>query len=66
MNLTTFKVNHQNRIKCQMNSKAFYCLITLLLTLGYTAPAVQAADKPNILVIMSDDVGITNISAYSR
>jgi hypothetical protein len=34
----------------------------------------QAADpstgsgqgKPNILVIMSDDVGITNISAYSR
>jgi len=25
-----------------------------------------AGDKPNILVIMSDDVGITNISAYSR
>jgi arylsulfatase len=26
----------------------------------------MSADKPNILVIMSDDVGITNISAYSR
>lgn len=25
-----------------------------------------AADKPNILMIMSDDVGITNVSAYSR
>ena len=25
-----------------------------------------AADKPNILVIMGDDVGITNISAYSH
>jgi hypothetical protein len=25
-----------------------------------------ATDKPNILMIMSDDVGITNVSAYSR
>jgi arylsulfatase A-like enzyme len=30
------------------------------------ASAAQAADKPNILVIMTDDVGITNVSAYSR
>ena len=30
------------------------------------AGAVNAASKPNILVIMSDDVGITNISAYSH
>lgn len=30
------------------------------------ASAAAAADKPNILVIMSDDVGITNLSAYSR
>ena len=27
---------------------------------------VQAQSKPNILVIMSDDVGITNLSCYSR
>jgi hypothetical protein len=26
----------------------------------------NAADKPNILVIWGDDVGQTNISAYSR
>lgn len=28
-------------------------------------PAVAADKKPNILLIMSDDVGISNISAYS-
>ena len=28
--------------------------------------SAQAADKPNILVIMTDDVGIPNISAYSH
>jgi len=27
--------------------------------------AAHAADKPNILVIWGDDIGITNISAYS-
>ena len=29
------------------------------------AVTAQAADKPNILVIWGDDIGITNISAYS-
>lgn len=28
--------------------------------------AVQAAERPNILVIWGDDIGITNISAYSH
>ena len=37
----------------------------LLLVLGFTAPALMAADKPNILVIWGDDIGITNISRYS-
>ncbi len=31
---------------------------------GLSGP-IFAADKPNILVIMSDDVGITNVGAYS-
>jgi arylsulfatase len=40
---------------------------TVALGLGFTSTLAHAAtDKPNILVIMSDDVGITNISAYSR
>lgn len=43
-------------------------LILLLLVIGILVPGVAMAkvDKPNILVIMSDDVGITNVSAYSR
>jgi arylsulfatase len=41
-----------------------YLLIGIFLTLGMIAPA-WAQDKPNILIIMSDDVGITNVSAYS-
>ncbi len=49
-----------------MRIKAFFCLVNLLLALCLAVPAAFAADKPNILVIMSDDVGITNISAYSR
>src|ERR1700734_4308510 len=43
-------------------------LITLglsVLPLGLPAQA-QSADKPNILVIMGDDIGYWNISAYNR
>ena len=36
-----------------------------LLALAITTPT-WAQDKPNILVIWGDDIGITNISAYSR
>jgi arylsulfatase len=39
-------------------------LVLAVLVLA-TAPAV-AQDKPNILVIWGDDIGITNVSAYSR
>ncbi len=34
--------------------------------LASIASSALAAEKPNILVIMADDVGQTNISAYSH
>ncbi len=45
-------------------SMARCCLVLTVLLLAM-APAL-AQDKPNILVIWGDDIGITNISAYSR
>ncbi|WP_455211411.1 arylsulfatase [Kaarinaea lacus] len=40
-------------------------LIFTILLLNFVTPAL-AAEKPNILVIWGDDIGQTNISAYSR
>jgi arylsulfatase A-like enzyme len=39
--------------------------LALLVFGAALAPLSQAAAKPNILVIWGDDIGITNISAYS-
>ena len=36
------------------------------LGLAMAAPAVAAPSRPNILVIMPDDVGVTNVGAYSH
>ena len=43
-------------------TRVFFTLMLLGMFLGI-GPAYAADKKPNILVIMSDDVGITNISA---
>src|SRR4249920_114963 len=40
-------------------------LLTLAFACGSLAACARAADKPNILVIWGDDIGISNISAYS-
>jgi len=45
-----------------MNRLAFLCAFALL---GATAVPAGAADKPNILVVWGDDVGQSNISAYT-
>jgi arylsulfatase len=39
--------------------------VTVALFTWIAGPAVAQSKKPNILLIMSDDVGIANISAYS-
>jgi len=47
-----------------MNSAIRYLSIVALWVAAFAAQAQDA--KPNILVIWGDDIGITNISAYSR
>jgi len=42
-------------------------LVALLVSVLYLSPAIaQQTDKPNILVIFGDDIGMWNISAYHR
>ena len=42
-------------------------LLSSVMAITFTEPAQAAkSKKPNILVIWGDDIGITNISAYSR
>ncbi|QDT57742.1 Arylsulfatase [Stieleria bergensis] len=40
--------------------------IMALAILAMSASTGSAQDQPNILVIWGDDIGMTNISAYSR
>jgi arylsulfatase len=45
----------------------FACSIANLFAQAtQTSPAASTANKPNILVIFGDDIGITNVSAYSN
>ena len=42
------------------------CLVVVFCFVGCLGAAHAQSDNPNILVIWGDDVGITNISAYSH
>jgi arylsulfatase len=60
---------HDNREKASMRipaSRAAALTIGCVLALGAWGAAAQEAGKPNILVIWGDDVGQSNISAYSH
>src|ERR1700682_21481 len=53
-------------MKCKLQ---LYCCAELLASttlLGVVTPAVAEAQKPNIVVIMGDDIGMWNIGAYHR
>ncbi len=46
--------------------KVVLSILTILTLFIVFTETSSAKDKPNILVIWGDDVGMTNISAYSR
>ena len=51
----------------RFRDKAAWALAALPLCLGLTAaPALAQTKKPNIVVIMGDDIGMWNIGAYHR
>lgn len=43
----------------------FGAMLLLVFSIGAT-PALAEAAKPNIVVIMGDDIGMWNIGAYHR
>src|ERR1700689_4336396 len=59
-------IQGRHRMKCKLQ---LYCCAALLASTtlwGGAAPAVAQAQKPNIVVIMGDDIGMWNIGAYHR
>lgn len=56
-----------------MNTKTHFFIqgiialfILLIFTFSASAYAQSSTQKPNILLIMADDIGITNLSIYSK
>ncbi|MCP4229679.1 MAG: sulfatase-like hydrolase/transferase, partial [bacterium] len=49
-----------------MKKRTFILSLVFMITFVLTAGPALAADKPNIVVIWGDDIGETNVSAYSR
>src|SRR5436309_8847538 len=54
------KIRFQSTVTARISAAVLAALI------GAAAPATAADKKPNIVVIMGDDIGIWNIGAYSR
>ena len=48
-----------------LNRKSLTVAMLMLAALAFGAASAEAQDKPNILVIWGDDIGRSNISAYT-
>src|SRR5580704_3409945 len=53
-------------MKCVGRLAMIGAALFVLLTLIASSPSFAQKKKPNIVVIMTDDVGVWNISAYHR
>jgi len=49
-----------------MKRLVMIAIAVIATALGHTATAFAQTNRPNILVIFGDDIGINNISAYGR
>jgi arylsulfatase A-like enzyme len=49
-----------------MRMRRHLCYFVALIVFAGSAAVAQEAKKPNIVVIMGDDIGIWNIGAYHR
>jgi arylsulfatase A-like enzyme len=63
--------NNQNRIilkgrESAMNLRRMFLILTGAVASALALPAALAQQKPNIVAIMGDDIGMWNIGAYSR
>jgi arylsulfatase len=54
------------KMKRNLGYNSLLVLIAMAALFSVVAPAQAQHEKPNILVIMTDDVGVWNISAYHR
>jgi arylsulfatase len=55
---------HNKKFKLNLKSAGF--LLVLISLISYSVPSKSEEGKPNIIVIFGDDIGITNLSAYSQ
>jgi len=53
------------QVRCRLKIVLQFLALPFLLIGFVCAPAFADAKKPNVLVIFGDDIGISNISAYS-
>jgi hypothetical protein len=63
---TDFRGEHNFNKEENMKTKLVDVLAVIVVGLAFIACPVFAADKPNIVIIWGDDIGQSNISAYSH